>query len=80
MKNKYVAEYLGDTVTVETDFTDLHKLIRELNDLGFKLGSGHDGISIDFHLRDHNEDSPVDLILSPYPGKMTQYIQFKQIK
>ena len=71
-KGKYIANYLGDEVTVETDFLDLNNLIRELNDLGFGLGSGHDGVEFDL--------DKMALILSPYPGKMDQYIYFEPVK
>ncbi len=71
-KGKYNANYLGDEVTVETDFLDLDNLIRELNDLGFRLGSGHDGIRFDL--------DKMALILNPYIGKMDQYIYFEPVK
>ena len=70
-KGKYVANYLGDEVTVETDFLDLNKLIHKLNDLGFNLGSGHDGVEF-------NLDRMI-LILTPFVGRMDQIIRFEPI-
>ena len=67
-KATYIAKYNGKQSTVETDFMDLHGLVAELNEKGFGLGSGHDGIA--FHM-----DTMI-LELIPYVGAWTQYINF----
>lgn len=68
---KYVAEYLGEEVTIETDFEDVDALVEELNEAGFGLGSGHDGIEV---LRREHE---IILVCTPYVGKLPQYIYFR---
>ncbi len=68
---KYVATYLGEEIIIETDFEDMHTLVEELNEGGFALGSGHDGIEV------QRGEYDIILICTPYVGKMPQYIYFR---
>lgn len=74
---KYIAKNGKNQLIVEEEMLskqNLHKLVTLLNESGFSLGSGHDGME----MKKINDN--YDFILTPYVGHSDQYVSFKPYK
>jgi len=72
---KYIAKNDKNQLIVDEDMLskqNLRKLVTLLNESGFSLGSGHDGIEMK-----KNDADCYDFILTPYVGHSDQHVSFK---
>lgn len=60
----------------ELDILDVSDIVNKLNESGFCLGSGHDGIELAWSGRSNDI---CQIFLTPYVGHMTQIVTFKLI-